>query len=287
MLRRGIFDHNVDQIARHNVEADLGLHTFTLSVNEFADMTNEEYRKMLGNKRTKPGNAAFTFTASENDELPESVDWQKEKLVTAIKNQGQCGSCWAFSAIASLEGQHAKKMGKLERLSEQQLVDCSTEQGNQGCNGGLMNYAYDYLLKAGGSVLEDEYPYSGSDSECQFDASKVVQKITGYVNVTSGDEKALQKATAEVGPIAVAIDAGSFWFQFYFGGVYTQSGCGTEQEQLNHGVTVIGYGTEKGKDYWLIKNSWGSSWGSSGTMKLARNKNNMCGVATDASYPLL
>lgn len=287
VLRRDIFNRNAEGIAKHNLEANLGLHTFTLAINEFADMTNEEYRHRLGHRRIKRSYPAFTFTASGAEDLPDTVNWQEKNLVTPIKNQGQCGSCWAFAAIASLEGQHAKKTGKLERLSEQQLVDCSSDEGNQGCNGGLMNLAYDYLLKCGGVMLEDDYEYEGADGECRFDAKKVVEKLTGYVNVTVGDEKALQEATATVGPIAVAIDAGSFWFQFYFGGVYKQSGCATDVEELNHGVTVIGYGVEDGQDYWLIKNSWGSGWGSSGLMKMARNNGNMCGIATDASYPLV
>jgi cathepsin L len=266
----------------------MGLHTFTLRVNKYADLTNEEYRQLLATRASlQRPHAVATFTASGNEDLPETVDYRTQKLVTDVKDQGGCGSCWAFSAVASIEGQHAKKTGQLVRLSEQQLVDCSGDEGNQGCNGGLMNLAFDYLLKAGGIESEEDYPYTGSDDECQFDKSKVVAKLTGYVNVTVGDEKALQEATAKVGPISVAIDAGSFWFQFYFGGVYTQSGCGTDMEQLNHGVTVVGYGKEKNQDYWLIKNSWGSGWGDSGYMKLARNAKNLCGVATDASYPLL
>jgi len=288
VVRRRIFNTNAAAIAKHNLEADLGMHTFTLALNDLADVSNTEYRQRLGyDSRLKRSLAKSVFTASRNEDLPDKVDWRDSKLVTDIKNQGQCGSCWAFAAVASIEGQHAKKTGKLERLSEQQLVDCSTEQGNQGCNGGLMNYAYDYLIKCGGIEREEDYEYEGTDGECRFDASKVAEKLTGYVNVTTGDEQALKEATAKVGPIAVAIDAGSFWFQFYFGGIYKQSGCATDIESLNHGVTVIGYGSENGDDYWLIKNSWGSGWGSKGTMKMARNNDNMCGIATDASYPLL
>ena len=287
--RKAIFQGNAAAIAKHNLEADLGLHSFTLALNEFADLTNDEFREKLGFRHQKgfAADSVFTRSAAASVDLPESVDWREKKLVTGVKDQGGCGSCWAFAAVAALEGQHAKKSGKLESFSEQELVDCGSDTGNLGCQGGLMVLAYDHWKKRGGVELESEYPYEGSDNECRFEKSKVKQTVSGYVNVTSGDEEALQEAAATVGPIAVAVDAGSFWWQFYFGGVYTQSGCKTDVEELNHGVTVVGYGSEDGKEYWLIKNSWGSGWGSGGLMKLARNQGNMCGVATAASFPTL
>ena len=285
--RRKIFSTNVHKIATHNLEANLGGHKFQLAVNQFADLTNAEYRQTLlgyrgSNKRIKPN---ATLIASSLVSLPKSIDW-RDSLVVEVKDQGQCGSCWAFSAIASLEGQHAKLKGDLLSFSEQELVDCSGDEGNQGCNGGLMESAFEYLKKAG-VELEDDYPYEAVDDTCRLDKKKIAEKVTGFVKIDSGSEDALQNAVSEIGPISVAIDAGSIWFQFYSSGVYDQSGCGTEESELNHGVTAVGYGSEGGDDYWLVKNSWGEGWGDAGYIKMSRNKDNQCGIATDASYPLL
>lgn len=277
------------KIAQHNLAANLGSHKFLLAINKFADLTNDEYRRtMLGYRRQAAPKANVTVASSvvRSSGLPASVDWRDKDLVVGVKDQGQCGSCWAFSAIASLEGQHAKLKGELLSFSEQELVDCSWNEGNQGCSGGLMESAFEYLAKAG-IELEEDYPYEAADDTCRLDKKKVVERVTGFVQIKSGSEPNLQDAVTDIGPISVAIDAGSFSFQFYSSGVYDEPNCGTEQSELNHGVTAVGYGEDGSDEYWLVKNSWGEEWGDAGYIKMSRNKENQCGIATDASYPLI
>ncbi|GFO41743.1 cathepsin [Plakobranchus ocellatus] len=216
-------------------------------------------------------------------DAPDEVDWTTKGYVTPIKNQGQCGSCWAFSATGSLEGQTFRKYGRLTSLSEQNLVDCSSKQGNHGCEGGLMDNAFTYIKENGGIDTESSYPYVGRDGKCRFSASDIGANCTGYVDVKSKDESALQTAVANVGPISVAIDANHITFQLYEGGVYHNFLC--SQTNLDHGVLAVGYGTHEGKDYWLVKNSWGTTWGLKGYIMMSRNRSNNCGIATQASYP--
>ena len=205
------------------------------------------------------------------------------KIIIFFNNKGQCGSCWAFSAVASLEGQHFKASGKLVSLSEQNLVDCSRKQGNQGCNGGLMDQAFTYIKVNKGIDTEVSYPYHAQDEKCRFKAANVGATETGFTDIDSGDENALATAIATVGPISVAIDASQDSFQFYTSGVYSDDSCSSTQ--LDHGVTAVGYGTQNGKDYYIVKNSWAETWGDKGYILMARNDNNMCGIATAASYP--
>lgn len=285
--RRMIWEEHVASIIQHNLDADLGLHTYRQGLNEYSDLTNEEFVKTLNgylhSKKTKKNGNIF-FPPS-NFVLPATVDWRKEGLVTPIKNQEQCGSCWAFSTTGSLEGQHMKKTGKLVSLSEQNLMDCSTPEGNMGCEGGLMDQAFEYVIKNKGIDTEKSYPYTAQDGQCHYKKTSVGATCTGYTDVPSGDESALQKAVATIGPISVAIDASQESFQLYKSGVYDEPNCSTDL--LDHGVLAIGYGTEDGNDYWLVKNSWGTSWGEEGYIKMSRNKDNQCGIATQASYPLM
>jgi len=287
--RQAIFEANLKVIAQHNLEEDLGLHSFRLGANKFADLTNDEFRALsngyLGGQKVQKGR--FMHQVRESDPLPASVDWRTKNLVTPVKDQGQCGSCWAFSAVAGLEGQHAKATGKLVSMSEQNLVDCSAKEGNQGCNGGLMDQAFQYIEDAAGIDTEASYPYEAKDDTCKFNKANVGATLKGWVDVPTGNETALQSASATVGPISVAIDASSIWFQLYYGGVYDHSDCGNTNDKLDHGVTVVGYGTDAGADFWLVKNSWGASWGETGYIRMVRNKQNQCGIATASSYPLV
>ncbi|XP_030829120.1 cathepsin L1 [Strongylocentrotus purpuratus] len=286
--RRLIWQKNLDIVIKHNLKYDLGHFTYDLGINQFADLQNEEFVAMMTGFRvsgTSKAAKGSTFLPPNNvGELPKTVDWRTKGYVTPVKDQGQCGSCWAFSTTGSVEGQHFKATGKLVSLSEQNLVDCSGRDA--GCDGGFMDRAFQYIIDAGGIDTEASYPYKAVDGKCHFKKANVGATVTGYTDVTSGSEKALQKAVAHVGPISVAIDASHMSFQHYKSGVYNEPGC--DSTVLDHGVLAVGYGTSSdGTDYWIVKNSWAETWGMNGYVWMSRNKDNQCGIATNASYPLV
>jgi len=285
VLRREIWESNLDYIQRHNVEADRGQHTYWMGENQFTDMTNSEFRALMNgymmSNRTSSVQYVPTLTS-----VPDSVDWRDKGYVTDVKNQERCGSCWAFSTTGSLEGQTFKKSGKLPSLSEQNLVDCSKKEGNKGCKGGLMDNAFKYVIKNKGIDTEQSYPYTGKDGiACRFKEADVGATETSFVDVKRGSETALAQAVAEIGPISVAMDAGHQSFQHYRTGIYKERACSSIK--LDHGVLAVGYGAEGSSNYWIVKNSWGTIWGEKGYFKLAKDDKNMCGLATQASYPVV
>ncbi|XP_065348053.1 procathepsin L-like [Cloeon dipterum] len=292
-FRMKVFSHNAKRINSHNERFKNGSVSYKLELNQFADMLGFEFRSSRnGFNRTRNATArskllGATFISPHGVQLPDSKDWRTLGAVTPVKDQGHCGSCWSFSSTGALEGQHFRKTGKLVSLSEQNLIDCSTKYGNEGCNGGLMDQAFQYVKDNRGIDTEDWYPYDGQDEKCRYDASHSGATDAGFVDVESGNEDQLKEALATIGPVSVAIDASHESFQFYSQGVYYEPQC--DSQQLDHGVLAVGYGTdeESGQDYWLIKNSWGTSWGDGGYVKIARNRDNNCGVATQASYPLV
>lgn len=258
---------------------------YKLELNHFADIHYDEwlYQKHF-NERMFTKEYTDPIEKIKNDNLPSHVDWRKENLVTPVKNQQQCGSCWTFSATGSMEGQHAKKTGKLISLSESQIVDCDVNGSDQGCNGGFMDGAFKYVITNGGIESELDYPYQPFDNKCSYNKNKVVAKFKGYKDVKGG-EAGLKEAVAKIGPISVGIDASNPSFQFYKSGVYYEPECSTTM--LDHGVLVVGYGTtQNGSDFWLVKNSWGENWGINGYIMMSRDKNNNCGIATQPSYPI-
>ncbi|UYV70826.1 CTSL [Cordylochernes scorpioides] len=285
LLRRTVFEYNLRKVVGHNVAHDLGLKSFRLGLNEYADLTSHEVSRYLNGYLGLRNRTRDLYVPPQDLSPPDTVDWRTKGYVTPVKNQGQCGSCWAFSTTGSLEGQHFHKTGKLVSLSEQNLVDCSGPEGNNGCEGGLMDQAFEYVIKNSGIDTENSYPYEAEDDKCRYKKNSVGATCTGFKDIPSGDENALLQAVSTVGPISVAIDASQESFQLYSGGVYEEPNCSSTF--LDHGVLVVGYGTENGKDYWLVKNSWGESWGENGYIKMSRNKNNQCGIATDASYPIV
>merc|ERR1712055_780537 len=281
--RQGVWKQNVDFISSHNEEHEAGLHDFSVGENEFADMTHDEitsYFNGLAMEDSSPSGQTF-YSDVSLDSLPTDMDWRKNGSVTPVKNQGHCGSCWAFSATGSLEGQHYKKTGHLVSLSEQQLVDCST--ANYGCQGGWVYKAFDYIKTHHGIASESAYPYKGVKGHCHFHTNDAVATLTGWVHVRGGSETDLQAAVSQKGPISVAIDASHRGFQMYKHGVYHDSNC--SPRNLNHAVLVVGYGQETGGKYWLVKNSWGRSWGNQGYINMAKDRHNHCGIASQAYYP--
>ncbi|XP_046334421.1 procathepsin L-like isoform X1 [Haliotis rufescens] len=283
-----IFKQNLKYIEQHNQKYSQGQKSYYLGINQFADMKNKEFRMYNGLRRDYNRSRAVECSKHLTPEylaVPSQVDWRDKGYVTPVKNQGQCGSCWSFSTTGSLEGQHYRASHKLVSLSEQQLVDCSGKFGNEGCNGGLMDQAFEYVITNGGIESENEYPYDAKQERCHFKKSEIAATASGCVDVESGSESDLKSSVAEVGPVSIAIDASHQSFQLYSGGVYDEPECSSTE--LDHGVLVAGYGTDDGKDYWLVKNSWGTTWGVEGYVKMSRNQNNQCGVATQASYPLV
>ena len=199
--------------------------------------------------------------------------------MTPVKNQGQCGSCWAFSTIGTVEGAHAIATGNLVSLSEQNLMDC--DSNNNACNGGNPYIALQYILQNGGVDTEESYPYEMRKSYCRYSNNNLGASISGAKRINFGDEGDLERAVAMV-PVSVAIDASHYSFQLYSGGVYDEPYCSSYS--LDHGVLAVGYGSEAGKDYWIVKNSWGTVWGEAGYIKMSKGRNNQCGIATMACY---
>jgi cathepsin L len=276
-VRLGIYLANSRFVKAHNA----GKSGFTLTLNKFAAWTPAEYKTLLGrlsNHRTEHKNVK-PLTADP----PDSIDWRTAGIVNAIKDQGQCGSCWAFGTIQAAESTYAQKYTTLYSCSEQNLVDCVNTC--DGCNGGLEEYAYDYIInkQAGLLNLETDYPYTARDGTCKFNAAKGLNKIASYQHGKSGDEAYLKNLVGTVGVADVAIDASHNSFQLYSGGIYNERSCSTQN--LDHAVGCVGYGTQSGTDYWIVRNSWGSSWGEQGYIRMSRNKNNQCGIATDALVP--
>ncbi|KAJ1427522.1 Peptidase C1A, papain C-terminal [Sesbania bispinosa] len=218
-----------------------------------------------------------------DDNIPTNLDWREQGAVTDVKDQGKCGACWAFTTVAAVEGIMKIKTGNLMTLSPQQLLDCAKE--NAGCRGGYVNKAFNFIIQNNGIASESDYPYQGSDGTCR-NGMAAAAKITSYVNVPANDEQQLLQAVAQQ-PVAVGITLSND-FQSYAGGIFRGT-CGTTN--FDHYVTAVGYGTsEDGTKYWLVKNSWGTSWGEGGYMRLLRESGQpegLCGIAMHASYPTI
>ncbi len=281
-IRFAIFRENLRNIIIHNLDYS---QNFTMGVNQFTDLTPQEFKStwVRGLKAEVGSYGCKTFTSSATG-APASVDWRNKGAVTSVKDQGQCGSCWTFSATGAIEGAWAIAKGDLVDLSEQELVDCATgiSYGSHGCNGGQMEGAFKFVIENGQCSLSS-YPYTAKDGTCQKCSS--VAHITSCSDVKPNDQVSLKAAVAQQ-PVAVAIEADTRYFQSYSGGILTSSSCGTS---LDHGVLTVGYGEENGQKYWLVKNSWGTSWGDKGYVKIARsdstNDAGICGIAMDPSFP--
>jgi len=304
-VRFNQFKANLQFIKQHNARHQAGKESYHVAVNQFADLSAPEFEQIhladmesVGIRMNYQCPNAFSPSSSS---YPDSVDWTTTQnplnlvAVTAVKDQGSCGSCWSFATTGTFEGQECiagnQDCSTWAGASEQNLVDCSvksdTDLGpyyDMGCNGGWIDNGLYYIQINGGIDSEESYPYTsgnGRTGACAYDSANSVgrEKDCGYPK--KGDENQLTQAIADIGPVGVAINASGSGFQLYSGGVYTNSRCGTS---VNHAVLAVGYGADNGDDYFLVKNSWGSSWGMNGYIEMARNQNNMCSIASYGAY---
>ena len=269
-LRYNVFKKNLQRFSQNKASYKMG-------INQFTDLTPTEFRKgylNLDMKLVNKINYKKVSVNSKND-APESWNWVDEGVFGPVKDQGYCGSCWAFSTMGNIEALNAMKTKEYVALSEQQLVDCDTEY-DQGCNGGLMEYAFAYLVEKG-CMTEKDYPYVGYDDTCHYDESKVFLRIDSWLMLDTQDENEIKEFLYTNGPLAIAINADPF--QYYTGGIIDEDEWSCDPEGLNHGVVLVGYGNESGVDYWIIRNSWGDYWGEDGYVRVARGKG-VCGVNT-------
>jgi KDEL-tailed cysteine endopeptidase len=283
--RFSIFRKNLIEIFSHN--SDVG-QNFTMGVNQFTDLTADEFKAayIRGLKKDGLGLYSCKSFSSVASGAPSTVDWRTKGAVTSVKDQGQCGSCWTFSATGAVESAWAIAKGQLIDLSEQELVDCATgvAYGSHGCSGGQMDGAFKFVIE-NGQCTNAAYPYTATDGTCQNKKCSAAVHISACSDVKSKDQVSLKGAVA-LQPVAIAIEADTRYFQSYASGVLTSASCGTN---LDHGVLIVGYGQENGQDYWLVKNSWGTTWGDNGYVKIARssstNDAGVCGIALSPSFP--
>ncbi|XP_024030265.1 zingipain-2 isoform X1 [Morus notabilis] len=282
LYRLTVFEDNLAFVTQHN---NMGNSSYTLSLNAFADLTHHEFKSSrlgfssaLLSSLPKLGSKLLDLR-----DVPASLDWRKKGAVTNVKDQGSCGACWAFSATGAIEGINKIVTGSLVSLSEQELIDCDTSY-NAGCDGGLMDYAYQFVIDNHGIDTEEDYPYQARDKSCRKEKLKRrVVTIDGYTDVAPNNGLQLLQAVVTQ-PVSVGICGSERAFQLYSKGIFTGP-CSTS---LDHAVLIVGYDSENGVDYWIVKNSWGKQWGMDGYIHMQRNTGNsqgVCGINMLASYP--
>ncbi|XP_030371984.1 cathepsin L-like [Scaptodrosophila lebanonensis] len=282
MRRFEIFNKNRLTIAKHNQRWASGEESYEMGVNKFADLQQEEFERkyLMDDVPEIDADMETVYIPTGFGSQPQHVDWRQKGAVTAVKDQGGCKSCWAFSATGAMEGQHFLKTKRLVSLSEQNLIDCVTQ--NYGCDGGKSAVALRYVIKNNGVDTEKSYPYKTKTGICQFNRWNIGATFSDFIHISKANETDLANAVATKGPVAAAINA-PLGFQLYKNGVYNNSRC---KRRLNHEVLVVGYGwDDRGGAYWLVKNSWSKSWGENGYIRMARGRNNQCGIADRALYP--
>lgn len=286
--RFAVFKVNLRNIIMHNMNP----HNYTLGINQFADLTPQEFKEKFvsGMKGPIAGYGCKSFSSSASS-APSTLDWRTKNAVTSVKNQGQCGSCWTFSATGAIEGAWAISTGKLVDFSEQELVDCATgtSYGSHGCNGGQMDGAFKFVIEHGQCTLAD-YPYTSgvtkTSGTCNTKCTSVAH-LSACADVKANDQISL-KGAVSMQPVSIAIEADTKYFQSYSGGILDSTACGTA---LDHGVLVVGYGVENGVKYWIVKNSWGETWGEHGYVRILRSDSTsdagICGIAMSPSFPIV
>jgi len=275
-----VFQMNLARYAALNARSTSVTHGPT----KFSDLTHEEFKqKFLIKEFTSPlirDETVNVWNSPIESALPSNYSWVPKGATTPIYNQGQCGSCWAFSTTESIESMNFLKGNTLTSLSMQQIVDCDTN--DDGCNGGDPPTAYEYVIKAGGLETYADYPYTAKNGKCAFVKSKVAQTISSWQYVTRvRDEKTMQQFTYSTGPPSVCVDA-STW-DSYRGGVYTRADCGT---QLDHCVQIVGWDVVKGQNAWVVRNSWGTDWGNAGYLYVAMGED-ACGIAQECTSAIV
>lgn len=277
--RKQVWEKTLIKIEKHNAELLEGKHTYGMGLNQFSDMTPEEFKMLYLTPKfedPKPVSKCTNWTLP-TAETHDSKDWRKgkHKAVTYVKDQGQCGSCWSFASTGTIEGAWARHNNytRLDEFAEQQIVDCSKSYGNEGCRGGFLDAGVTYAMDKG---LENEhsYHYLAEDGHCKYDESKVIAKPDGCYYIPPVQEKVLQQAVDHFGPVGISIMAGED-FQNYSWGVFNGF-CSNKPKDANHGVLVVGFT----KTTWIVKNSWGGSWGKDGYIEFAKGRN-MCGLANE------
>ncbi|KAA8528693.1 hypothetical protein F0562_036048 [Nyssa sinensis] len=285
LYRLKVFEDNYAYVTHHN---NMGNSSYALALNAFADLTHHEFKtsrlglSVFAALRFNVGSSSQVPSVVQD--IPSSVDWRKSGAVTHVKDQGSCGACWSFSATGAMEGINKIVTGSLVSLSEQELVDCDRSY-NSGCGGGLMDYTYQFVIENHGIDTEEDYPYIGGERSCNKQKMKRhVVTIDSYRDVPSNDEKQLLQAVATQ-PVSVGICGSERAFQLYSKGIFSGP-CSTS---LDHAVLIVGFGSENGVDYWIVKNSWGTNWGMDGYIHILRNSGNsqgVCGINMLASYPI-
>eukprot|EP00358_Blepharisma_japonicum_P004823 CAMPEP_0202942338 /NCGR_PEP_ID=MMETSP1395-20130829/2497_1 /ASSEMBLY_ACC=CAM_ASM_000871 /TAXON_ID=5961 /ORGANISM="Blepharisma japonicum, Strain Stock R1072" /LENGTH=353 /DNA_ID=CAMNT_0049638439 /DNA_START=614 /DNA_END=1675 /DNA_ORIENTATION=- len=270
-----------DNLAYARVFNTLGK-SYLLGMTQFSDLTHDEFKARYTPNSYAPSEEEPTADYNPDLAVPTSVDWRAKGAVTGVKNQGDCGSCWSFSTTGAVEGTWFLAGHTLVSLSEQELMDCSTSYGNNGCDGGLMTNAFKFVMK-NGLTTEANYPYKGKTGSCNTSLeSQVAAKISSYAVVTANNQNALMQAVASR-PVSIAVEADQAAWQSYTGGIVT-SGCGTN---LDHGVLIVGYNNANSPPYWIVKNSWGASWGEQGYIRIAiEGGKGICGINMNPSYPI-
>lgn len=282
-MRQALFKKSLERVGIKNVRNDTLMHS---GITKFSDWTEEEFQAIMGLKNAGKPEIKGRFMKFTNRDVADSIDWRKTGNVSDVKDQGSCGSCWAFSSTGALESAWSIQKGEMILLSEQQLVDCTNVKwGNLGCNGGWYYNSYDYLANGNTLETEDDYPYTAVTGKTCNDTKKGKVSDINYAVVDPGLE--LIKAALNVGPVNVAVAAGNNVFMDYTGGIITEAdGCPTD---IDHAILAVGYGTENGVEYYIVKNSWGTDWGEEGYVRIQAidGRTGVCGINGNVAYPVL